>query len=121
MIRPGMILGLARAEARLTRRLVRYWLFVIVGFLVAIWIFAAIGKGLGWISLDMGTLLGDCLVRSGMNGLLVLALVLPVRAGNGLNFGLPLGIVCGLLGGMIATVAVGIVVVGMVGMVNSKR
>ena len=35
MIRPAMIWGLARAEARLTRRLVRYWLFVIVGLLVA--------------------------------------------------------------------------------------
>jgi len=35
MIRPAMILGLARAEARLTRRLVRYWLFVIVGLLFA--------------------------------------------------------------------------------------
>ena len=35
MIRAGIIWGLARAEARLTRRLVRYWLFVIVGLLVA--------------------------------------------------------------------------------------
>ncbi len=35
MMRFGMIWGLARAEARLTRRLVRYWLFVIVGLLVA--------------------------------------------------------------------------------------
>jgi len=28
MIRPGVVLGVARAELRLTRRLVRYWLFV---------------------------------------------------------------------------------------------
>jgi ABC-type transport system involved in multi-copper enzyme maturation permease subunit len=35
MIRPAMIWGLARAEARLTRRLVRYWLFVVVGLLFA--------------------------------------------------------------------------------------
>nr|NIM00020.1 hypothetical protein [Acidobacteriota bacterium]NIM63122.1 hypothetical protein [Acidobacteriota bacterium]NIO58205.1 hypothetical protein [Acidobacteriota bacterium]NIQ29436.1 hypothetical protein [Acidobacteriota bacterium]NIQ84069.1 hypothetical protein [Acidobacteriota bacterium] len=35
MIRAGLIWGLARAEARLTRRLVRYWLFVIIGLLVA--------------------------------------------------------------------------------------
>jgi simple sugar transport system permease protein len=33
-----------------------------------------------------------------MNGILVLALVPAVRAGVGLNFGIPLGIVCGLLG-----------------------
>lgn len=74
---------------------------IIVGFLLAIWIFAAIGKATGIIALDLGTLFGDCLVRSGMNGLLVLALVLPVRAGNGLNFGMPLGIVCGLVGGIV--------------------
>ncbi|NIM02357.1 MAG: hypothetical protein GTN89_16530 [Acidobacteria bacterium] len=35
MMRLGMIWGLARAEARLTRRLVRYWLFVILGLLLA--------------------------------------------------------------------------------------
>ncbi len=75
--------------------------WIIVGFLVAIWILAAVGRSAGWIKLDLWTLFGDCLVRSGMNGILVLALVLPVRAGNGLNFGLPLGIVCGLLGGII--------------------
>ena len=28
MIRPWAILGVARAEARLTRRLVRYWVFL---------------------------------------------------------------------------------------------
>ena len=37
MIRPGFVLGIARAEARLTRRLVRFWVFaslsVIVGML----------------------------------------------------------------------------------------
>ena len=75
--------------------------WIIVGFLIAIWILAAVGKSLGWVNLGLSTLLGDCLVRSGMNGLLVLALVLPVRAGNGLNFGMPLGIVCGLLAGII--------------------
>lgn len=74
---------------------------IIVAFLLSIWGFAALARAVGWLDLDLGTLLGDCLVRSGMNGLLVLALVLPVRAGNGLNFGLPLGIVCGLLGGVV--------------------
>jgi len=70
--------------------------WIIVAFLVAIWLIGAI-----FTTLDLGTLLGDCLVRAGMNGLLVLALVLPVRAGNGLNFGIPLGIVCGLMGGIL--------------------
>lgn len=69
--------------------------WIIVGFLALVWLVAAL-----FTSSDLGTLLGDCLVRTGMNGILVLALVLPVRAGNGLNFGLPLGIVCGLVGGI---------------------
>ncbi len=70
--------------------------WIIVGFLALIWLIAAFAT-----HLNLGTLLGDCLVRSGMNGILVLALVLPVRAGNGLNFGMPLGIVCGLVGGIV--------------------
>jgi simple sugar transport system permease protein len=69
----------------------------IVLFLVLIWLVAGF-----FTDNDLGTLLGDCLVRTGMNGILVLALVLPVRAGNGLNFGLPLGIVCGLAGGILS-------------------
>ena len=56
--------------------------WIIVAFLVLIWIVAAVAT-----SLNLGTMLGDCLTRAGMNGILVLALVLPVRAGNGLNFG----------------------------------
>jgi simple sugar transport system permease protein len=43
-------------------------------------------------------LLTDCLLRVGRNGLLVLALLPAVQGGLGLNFGLPLGILCGLLG-----------------------
>jgi len=69
--------------------------WIILGFLVAVWVLAAVGT-----SLNLGTLIGDCLVRTGMIGILVLSLLLPVRAGNGLNFGIPLGIVCGLVGGV---------------------
>lgn len=67
----------------------------VVGLFAAVWMIAAF-----WTTLHGGTLLGDSLVRAGMNGVLVLALVLPVRAGNGLNFGIPLGIVAGLVGGI---------------------
>jgi len=69
--------------------------WIIVAFLGVIWVVAGL-----FTDNNLGTLLGDCLVRSGMNGLLVLALVLPVRAGNGLNFGIPLGVVAGLVGGI---------------------
>jgi ABC-type transport system involved in multi-copper enzyme maturation permease subunit len=40
MIRPGIVLGLARAETRLTRRLVRYWLFQILAGLIGVVFFA---------------------------------------------------------------------------------
>jgi len=88
----------ASVRARLIHELKEFGLarWIIVMFLVAIWIVAAL-----FTETNLGTLFGDCLVRTGMNGLLVLALVLPVRAGNGLNFGLPLGIVCGLVGGIV--------------------
>ena len=42
--------------------------------------------------------ISDTLVRFGMNGVMVLAMVPMVQAGCGLNFGLPLGIIAGLLG-----------------------
>lgn len=66
---------------------------ILIAFLLGLWITAATAT-----TLDLTTILSDCLIRGGMNGLLVLALVPAVRAGVGLNFGLPLGIVCGLLG-----------------------
>lgn len=43
-------------------------------------------------------LITDSLLRIGRNSLLVLALLPGVQGGIGLNFGLPLGIVCGLVG-----------------------
>ena len=42
--------------------------------------------------------ISDTLVRVGMNGILVLAMVPMIQSGCGLNFGLPLGIIAGLLG-----------------------
>ena len=48
--------------------------------------------------MDIPSLLTDCLLRIGRNGILVLALLPAIQGGIGLNFGLPLGIICGLLG-----------------------
>jgi simple sugar transport system permease protein len=42
--------------------------------------------------------LNDVIVRFGMNGILVLSLIPMVKAGCGLNFGLQLGIIAGLVG-----------------------
>ena len=47
--------------------------------------------------MDVRSLITDSLLRVARNGLLVLALLPAVQGGLGLNFGLPLGIVCGLL------------------------
>ena len=52
--------------------------------------------------MDLGGLITDSLVRVGRNGLLVLALLPAIQGGVGLNFGLPLGIVCGLVGCVVA-------------------
>jgi len=52
--------------------------------------------------MDLASLISDSLVRVGRNGLLVLALLPAVQGGVGLNFGLPLGVVCGLVGCVVA-------------------
>ena len=54
------------------------------------------------LGINPGMIYADCLVRIGMNGFLVLAMMASIICGAGLNFGLPLGILCGLLGGSIA-------------------
>lgn len=55
-----------------------------------------------FLKLPLNSLISDTLVRTGMNGVLVLAMVPGIHSGIGLNFGLPLGIVCGLIGGLIS-------------------
>jgi simple sugar transport system permease protein len=48
--------------------------------------------------MDVPGLISDSLLRVGRNGILVLALLPAIQGGVGLNFGLPLGVVCGLVG-----------------------
>ncbi len=50
------------------------------------------------VQVSLATSLSDTVVRFGMNGILVLALVPMIQSGCGLNFGLPLGVLAGLLG-----------------------
>src|SRR5450756_390236 len=54
----------------------------------------------------------DTIIRFGMNGVMVLAMIPMVQAGCGLNFGLPLGIIAGLLG---ATLSIELGLVGVAG------
>jgi simple sugar transport system permease protein len=51
-----------------------------------------------FVQVRLDASISDTLVRFGMNGVMVLAMVPMVQAGCGLNFGLPLGIIAGLLG-----------------------
>jgi simple sugar transport system permease protein len=51
-----------------------------------------------FVGVLVSTSLSNTLERFGMNGVLVLAMVPMVQTGCGLNFGLPLGIIAGLLG-----------------------
>ncbi|WP_040212506.1 ABC transporter permease subunit [Clostridium polynesiense] len=69
---------------------------IIIGFFILLCILSVV------LGLPINMLISDTLVRTGMNGILVLAMVPGILCGIGLNFGLPLGILCGLLGGLIS-------------------
>lgn len=59
--------------------------------------FSAIG-----LNLPFAMIFSDILVRFGMNGVLVLAMVPSILCGTGLNFGLPIGVLGGILAGLIS-------------------
>jgi simple sugar transport system permease protein len=65
--------------------------------LIALFLLLLFGVALA-THMNLPSLLTDCLLRIGRNGILVLALLPAIQGGVGLNFGLPLGIICGLLG-----------------------
>ncbi|MDQ7778725.1 MAG: ABC transporter permease [Planctomycetota bacterium] len=74
-----------------------YARLLIIVFLVAVFIVAGRMEGL-----SVQELASSSLTRIGMWGILVLALVPAVQCGAGLNFGLPIGIVCGLVGALMS-------------------
>ena len=51
-----------------------------------------------FVNVRVDTSISDTIARFGMNAVMVLAMVPMVQSGCGLNFGLPLGIISGLLG-----------------------
>ncbi|MBF0378464.1 MAG: ABC transporter permease [Desulfamplus sp.] len=64
----------------------------IITFLI-IMIFGAIH-----LNIPINWIINDALIRLVMNGILVLSLVPMLKAGIGINFGLPIGVVAGLIG-----------------------
>lgn len=93
------------------------WPRIIIGlFLVSLFAAAPIFG----VKLDMS--LNDVIVRFGMNAIMVLAMVPMIQSGCGLNFGIPVGLVAGLLGAVIslelhATGLIGILVAFVVAMI----
>jgi len=52
--------------------------------------------------MNLAILITDSITRVARNGILVLALLPAIQGGLGLNFGLPIGIICGLVGCVVA-------------------
>ena len=75
---------------------VGYPRLIIASFLLLLLIMAFV------LEMDMPDLFSNILVRTAMNGVLVLAMVPSIQAGLGPNFALPIGIVCGLVGAVIS-------------------
>ena len=65
---------------------------IISGFLILLLIMAPV------VGADLPTQISNIINRFSWNGILVLAMVPMIHSGCGLNFGLPLGIISGLLG-----------------------
>ena len=69
----------------------------IARLLIALFLLLLFGIGFA-TGMDLAGLASDSLLRIARNGILVLALLPAIQGGEGLNFGLPLGIICGLVG-----------------------
>jgi simple sugar transport system permease protein len=69
---------------------------LIAAFLIALFAVAVA------TDMNLGILITDSVTRVARNGILVLALLPAIQGGLGLNFGLPIGIICGLVGCVVA-------------------
>lgn len=64
------------------------------------------------VGVNLPASISDTLIRIGMNGIMVIAMVPMIQSGCGLNFGLSLGVLAGLLG---ATISIETGLVGLAG------
>jgi simple sugar transport system permease protein len=71
-------------------------------FIISAFLLAMITVTVFFTELPLSGLIGNALVRFFMNGVLVLSLVPMLNAGVGINYGLPVGILAGLVGMCIA-------------------
>lgn len=55
-----------------------------------------------FVGVSLPASISDTMIRIGMNGIMVLALIPMIQSGCGLNFGLSLGVIAGLLGATIS-------------------
>ena len=72
---------------------------IIAGFVLLLFIMAPI------VGADLRMQIGNVINRFSWNAVLVLAMVPMIQSGCSLNFGIPLGILAGLLGGTLSIVA----------------
>ncbi|MDR1747964.1 MAG: ABC transporter permease [Spirochaetaceae bacterium] len=73
------------------------WPRIIIFFFVVVLFIAA-----PFVGVRVSASLSDVFVRFGQNAVMVLAMVPMMQAGAGLNFGLPVGIIAGLIGSTLA-------------------
>ncbi|MDV3429487.1 MAG: ABC transporter permease [Bacillota bacterium] len=73
------------------------WARIIIGIFLCVLFAAAPIFGLG-----IDASFNDVIVRFGQNAILVLAMVPMIQSGCGLNFGIPVGLVAGLLGSVLS-------------------
>ena len=73
------------------------WPRIIIGiFLLALFIAAPI------FGVRVDTSLNDVIVRFGMSGIMVLSMVPMIQSGCGLNFGVPVGLISGMMGAVVS-------------------
>ena len=73
------------------------WPRIIIGlFLVSLFIAAP------FFGVRLDTSLNDVIVRFGMNAIIVLSMVPMIQSGCGLNFGIPVGLVAGMIGAVVS-------------------